>query len=135
MQFHAYVFFSNGRCREALERYQQILGGELEIMRFDQLPEGEEAPVGADQADLVMHAALTVDGGMLMGSDDPSGDGGPMRGVAVHLTCADAGEAERVFGELTKDGEVTMPMEQVFWAERFGMGVDQFGLPWMVSTP
>jgi PhnB protein len=30
---------------------------------------------------------------------------------------------------------VTMPMEQVFWAERFGMGVDQFGLPWMVSTP
>jgi PhnB protein len=79
MQFHAYVFFSDGRCREALERYQQILGGELEIMPFDQLPEGEEAPVGADQTDLVMHAALTVDGGMLMGSDDPTGSSASSR--------------------------------------------------------
>jgi PhnB protein len=135
MQLHTYLFFSHGRCREALERYQEILGGELEIMSFSDLSPGEEAPVGADHADLVMHGALTIGDALLMGSDDPTGDGGPMTGIGVHLTCDSDEEAERVFVALTEDGRVDMPMEETFWASRFGMGADRFGVPWMVSTP
>jgi PhnB protein len=135
MQFHAYLFFSDGHCREAFTRYQEILGGELDVMAFSDLPPGEEAPVGDDQADLVMHAALIIGEAMLMGSDDPTGDGAGATGIAVHLTCDSDEEAERVFAALTEDGQVDMPMGETFWASRFGMGADRFGVPWMVSTP
>lgn len=134
MEFHAYLFFSGGRCREAFERYQEILGGELEAMPFSAAPPGEEAPIGPDQLDLVMHAALTVGEAVLMGSDDPTGDGCPMKGVAVSLTCEDAETAERVFAALAEDGEIGMPMGEAFWAPRFGMCTDRFGVPWMVSA-
>lgn len=134
MEFHSYLFISGGRCREAFEHYQQVLGGELAIMPFSELPEGEDAPVDDSQRDLVMHAGLTIGDALLMGSDDPTGDGGPMRGVAVHLSVDPAEETERVFGALAEGGEVTMPMEKTFWAERFGACTDRFGVPWMVST-
>jgi PhnB protein len=135
MQFHAYLFFSGGQCREAFEHYRSVLGGELEMMAFSDLPPGEEAPVPADQADQVMHASLAIGEAMLLGSDDPTGDGGPKSGVAVHLTCDSDEEADRVFAALLDGGRVDMPMEQVFWASRFGMGADRFGVSWMVSTP
>lgn len=134
MQIHTYMFISGGRCREAFERYQEILGGELEAMAFSDMPPDEEAPVGPDQGDLLMHAALTVGDAMLMGSDDPTGDGGPMTGVAVSLTFAAADEADRVFAALADGGEVGMPMDETFWAERFGMCTDRFGVSWMVSA-
>jgi PhnB protein len=131
MQFHAYLFLSDGRCREAFTRYQEILGGELEIMTGADMPPD---PDGPDMTDLVMHAALTVGDGMLLGSDDPTGDGGPMAGMAVHLTVSDADEAERIFSALAEDGQVTMPIAEVFWSPRFGMCVDAFGVPWMISA-
>lgn len=134
MDFHAYLFFSDGRCQEAFTRYQEILGGELEAMPFSAAPSGEEAPISPDDQDLIMHAALTVGNGLLMGSDDPTGDGGPMKGIAVSLTCDDAESAERVFAALAEGGEVSMPMGEAFWARRFGMCTDRFGVPWMVSA-
>ena len=38
-----------------------------------------------------------------------------------------------MFGELARDGRVLMPLEKTFWAERFGMVVDRFGMPWLVN--
>jgi PhnB protein len=135
MQFHAYLYFSGGRCREAFEHYQRVLGGELDTMTFADLPPGEDAPIGDDQSHLVMHTALTIGDALLMGSDDPTGDGGPMTGMGVHLTCDTDEDAERVFAALLDGGRIDMPMEATFWASRFGMGADRFGVPWMVSTP
>ena len=42
-------------------------------------------------------------------------------------------EAERIFHALAEDGTVGMPLQQTFWAARFGMLVDRFGIPWMVN--
>ena len=131
MAFHPYLFFS-GTCRPAFTRYQEIFGGELDLLTMSDMP--SEAPVPAEQGDLIMHAALTFEDHLLMGSDDPTGDGGPMRGVAVSCTVADVAEANRVFQALSEGGEVTMPMTQTFWAPMFGMCVDRFGTPWMVSA-
>lgn len=133
MEFHAYLFFSDGRCRAAFEHYAEILGGELETSTFADAPPGQAPP--DLPGDLLMHAALTVPGGsVLMGSDDPSGDGGPMTGIAISLTVASDDEAQRIFDALADGGDVTMPMAEAFWASRFGMCVDRFGLPWMIST-
>ena len=132
MAIHAYRFFSNN-CREAMTRYQEIFGGQLNVMMGSDMPPGEDS--GDFPADAVMHAALTLDdGGLLMASDDPSGDGGPVAGVSLHYTAATVADAERIFGELADGGSVDMPLEEVFWAQRFGSCADRFGTSWMISV-
>ena len=131
MALHPYLLFS-GNCRQAFERYEEIFGGDLVLLSMKDLPEGEEAPT--DNLDLIMHAALTFDGGILMASDDPTGDGGPKQGICVNYTTPTVAEAERVFAELAKGGEVQMPIGETFWSPRFGMCVDRFGIPWMVNA-
>jgi PhnB protein len=133
MTLQPYRFFSNN-CREAMTRYQEIFGGQLEVMAFGDMPPGEDAPEGIDP-DLVMHAALIFsDGSMLMASDDPSGDGGPVKGVSLHHTAATIDEGEALFAQLAEGGEIGMPFEEVFWALRFGDCTDRFGTSWMVSV-
>lgn len=75
MSIHPYLFFTN-TTRAAMNRYRDILGGQLEVMSAADLPEGEEVPFEVPD-DFVVHAALTFgDGDLLMASDDPTGDGG-----------------------------------------------------------
>ena len=131
MAFHPYLMFS-GTCRDAFTRYQEIFGGELVLLPMSDMPSDE--PVPAEQADLIMHAALAFDDNLLMASDDPSGDGGPVKGMCVNYTVGDAAEAQRVFDALADGGEVTMPMAETFWSPRFGMCIDRFGTPWMVNV-
>lgn len=133
MSFHPYLFFG-GTCREAFTRYQEIFGGELQIMGFGDMPPGEEMPEGFDP-NLVMHAALTFpDGDTLLASDDPSGDGGPVKGVAISYTAASPDDCRRVFDQLSEGGSVDMPLEEVFWSPLFGTCTDRFGTAWMVSA-
>lgn len=90
--------------------------------------------VPAEQANLIMHAALTFEGNLLMASDDPTGNFGPVQGIHVNYTVPDVAEAERVFEALADGGEVTMPLSETFWSPKFGMCVDRFGTPWMVNA-
>lgn len=132
MSLHPYLFFS-GTAREAMTHYRSVLGGELEIMSASELPEGEDP--GMEMApDAVMHAALTLpDGTLILGSDDPTGDGSGVKGVALHLDYADLDEVRRVFDTLAEGGEIQMPLEPVFWSPLFGACVDRFGVSWMLS--
>jgi len=132
MAFHAYVFFSNSQCAEAFQYYQQVFGGELRIMRMSDAPQEARMP-GVDP-DSVMHASLTVADALLMGSDDPTGDGGPKLGFSVSYSAPDADTARRVFEALADGGEVTMPLEETFWSPVFGGCNDRFGTPWMVDV-
>lgn len=134
MSFSPYLFFS-GNCAEAFEHYHSVFGGDLNMMRFADVPseDGDDAMAGMPP-DGVMHASIALGGGFLMGSDDPTGDGGPKAGSAVAFTAADAAEAERVFNALAEGGETTMPFSPTFWSKGFGMCTDRFGVPWMVDT-
>ncbi len=131
MTFHPYLNFG-GNCRQAFTRYQEIFGGELVLLPMSDMPSDE--PVPADQADLIMHAALTFEGNLLMASDDPTGSFGGVRGMQVNYTVPDVGEVERVFEALADGGEVTMSLAETFWSPMFGMCVDRFGTPWMVNA-
>ena len=131
MAFHPYLNFG-GNCREAFTRDQEIFGGELMLLPISEMPSDEPAP--PDQADLIMHAALTFDGNLLMASDDPTGNFKGVQGMYVNYTVPDVAEAERVFEALADGGEVTMPIAETFWSPKFGMCIDRFGTPWMVDT-
>jgi PhnB protein len=130
MSFHPYLMFG-GSCREAFTRYHEIFGGELFMMPMSDVPSDEAVP-GA-QPDLIVHAALTIDGDLLMASDDPTG-AAPMQGIMVNCAVADVSEAERVFNALADGGEITQPLTETFFSPSFGMCVDRFGTPWMIST-
>jgi PhnB protein len=81
----------------------------------------------------IMHARLVVGDKVLMGSDAPPSCSEDMKGFSVTLGITDPAEAERIFHALAKDGTVRMPIQETFWAARFGMLVDQFGTPWMIN--
>lgn len=132
MAFHPYLYFG-GNCREAFTRYQEIFGGELVLLAMKDMPAEEPVPQG--QEDLIMHAALMIDGQLLMASDDPTADTfGPVQGMQVNYTTGDVGDAQRVFAALAEGGQVTLPIDATFWSPMFGMCVDRFGTPWMVSA-
>jgi PhnB protein len=132
MAFHPYLYFG-GNCRDAFTRYQEIFGGELVLLRMKDVPPGEPVPAG--QADLIMHAALKVGDDLLMASDDPTTDSfGPVQGMQVNYAVGDVDEAKRVFEALADGGQVTLPAAATFWSPMFGMCVDRFGTPWMVSA-
>lgn len=127
-----YLFFS-GNCAEAFAHYQSILGGDLEVMTHADLPEDAEPMPGAEPHH-VMHAALTLDGAMIMGSDDPTGDDGPKTGVAITYSTPGIDDAKRIFEALADGGAVQMEFQSTFWSPGFGACVDRYGVSWMVDT-
>jgi PhnB protein len=129
MDFRPYLFFG-GNCRDAFTRYQEIFGGELTFVTMSDVPADE--PVPADQADVIIHAALTLDGAVLMASDDPTGGFNGVQGTYVSCTVDDVDEAKRVFEALAQGGDATTPLSETFFSPAFGMCVDRFGTPWMV---
>ncbi len=131
MSFSPYVFFS-GDCAAAFARYHEVFGGDLSIMRNSEVPEADRMP-GAPE-DFVMHAAVKVGDALLMGSDDPTGDGGPKVGVAVSYSAPTADEARRVFDALAEGGRVDMPLESTFFSAAFGALNDRWGVPWFIDT-
>ncbi|HEX3088922.1 MAG TPA: VOC family protein [Ilumatobacteraceae bacterium] len=132
MSFHPYLFFG-GNCREAFDRYKEIFGGELFVMTMKDMPSEEAVP--ADQADLIAHAALTLGDQVLMGSDDPTADRfGPVQGMQVNYAVDDAAEARRAFAALAEGGTTNMAITETSWSPAFGMCIDRFGTPWMISA-
>jgi PhnB protein len=132
MQLNAYLYF-NGQCEEAFKFYEQLLGGKIEAM-FPHAGTPAEQYVPPGWRDKIMHARLTVGGSVLMGSDAPPGHyHEASKGFSVNIGLQDPEEAERIFHALAENGKVNMPIEKTFWAERFGMLVDRFGIPWMIN--
>ncbi|HEV8628784.1 MAG TPA: VOC family protein [Thermoanaerobaculia bacterium] len=130
-QLDAYLFF-DGNCAEAMRFYERTLGGKLEaMMTHGDSPMAEQSPPGS--ADLIMHARLALDGHVLMASDGMPGQRQERKGFSLSLTYPTAAEANKKFEALGAGGKVTMPFDKTFWAEGFGMLVDRFGTPWMVS--
>ena len=131
MALYPYLSFG-GNCREAFTYYQKIFGGELVLLPMSEMPADQPPP--AEQADLIMHAALTFGDNLLMASDDPTGNFDGVRGIHVNHMVADDGEAQRIFEALADGGEITMPYGETFWSPGFGMCVDRFGIPWMINV-
>ncbi len=101
------------------------------MMKFGELPMAEQTdPASRNQ---VMHARLTVGGNTLMGSDAPSQFRQPMAGFSVCISVDEPAEAERIFHALEEGGTARMPIQETFWARRFGMLTDRFGTPWMIN--
>ena len=128
MKMTTYVNFP-GTCAEAFRFYEKHLGGTIGMMMTHaQAP--DQSKVNPDWKDAVLHARLSVGGTELLGADIPKAQ--PMRSAYLSLAVESDGEAERIFAALADGGEVFMPMQETFFASRFGQLRDRFGLNWMI---
>jgi len=131
MDVNPYLNF-NGNCEEAFRFYEKNLGGKIEsIHTFAGSPMENELPPEARNK--VMHIRMTVGTTVLMGSDAPGGRYQAPQGFSVSLNMKDAAEADRVYAALSANGKILMEIQQTFWAKRFSMFTDQFGVPWMIN--
>jgi PhnB protein len=128
-----YLFFG-GRCEEALDFYRNAIGAEvLMLSRFKDAPEKQSGlPECFDEK--VMHASVRVGESIFMVSDGRCEGDPEFEGFSLSITVPDEAEAERVFAALSDGGLVTMALEKTFWAPKFGMLQDRFGVSWMVSV-
>ncbi len=128
MRLNTYVNFA-GRCAEAFHYYEEHLGATIGVMMtHDQAPDSSRLPPEWKHA--VLHARLLISETELMGADIP--DAQPMRSAYLTLSVASDAEAERIYTALSNGGKIFMPMQETFFASRFGQLQDQFGINWMV---
>ncbi len=132
-----YLFF-DGRCEEALNFYKKTLGAEIGMMmRFKENPEPPKdgSCGGADPAQIaekIMHASFQIGGATVMASDGYARGQPKFEGFALSVQAADEAEVDRKFAALADGGQVQMPPGKTFFAKRFGMVADRFGVNWMV---
>jgi len=131
MTINPYLSF-RGDCEAAFTFYERCFGGQLGgIFRYAGSPMADQVPAGWQ--DKVMHGSVTVGQQVLMGADVAADGYEPPKGFSLSIQIKSTSEAERIFGELARDGSVMLPLEQTFWAARFGMVVDRFGIPWSIN--
>lgn len=130
-----YLFF-NGACDEAIAFYQEAIGAEvLMAMRYREspapMPPGT-LPAGFENK--IMHATLRIGGSILMASDGCTDSHSAFQGFSLSLRADTIPRAKAYFQALAKGGTVQMPIAETFWSPCFGMVVDRFGVPWMVTV-
>jgi PhnB protein len=131
MEMTAYLSFK-GDCEAAFKFYEQCLGAQPgAIFRYAGSPMAGQVP--PDWSDKVMHGSLTVGGQAIMAADVMPEQYEEPKGFSLSLQMKSVEDAERIFRELATEGRVVMQLEKTFWADRFGMVVDRFGIPWLVN--
>ena len=129
MKLTTYLNFA-GQCAAAFRYYEQHLGAKIGMMMTHaQSPEPTPYSTG-ESKDAVLHARITIGGTQLAGADIPAAE--PMRSAYLTLNTESDSEAERIFSALSAGGQVLMPMQETFFASRFGQVRDRFGINWMV---
>jgi PhnB protein len=131
MQVNTHLVF-DGRCEEAFRFYERSLGGKIQFMMTHEASP-MAAMVSKEWGPKIMHARMQVGDQTLLGADAPPERYEQPQGFSVALHIDEPAEAERAFGVLSEGGKITMPIQETFWAHRFGMLVDRFGTPWMIN--
>jgi PhnB protein len=130
MLVQPYLSFE-GRCDEAVKFYQAAVGAEVQmLMRFKEAP--DQSMMSPGSADKVMHVSMRIGDSVVMASDGRCSGTTGFNGISLSLSVADDAQAERLFAGLSDGGQVTMPLAKTFFASKFGMLTDRFGVSWMV---
>jgi PhnB protein len=132
MQVQPYLMY-NGRCDEAIAFYQSAIGAEVTMrMLFKESP--DQRMITPGMGDKVMHASLRIGDTTLFLSDGRCDGSMKFSGFAMSLTVATDAEAEDRYAKLSAGGKPETPLSKTFWASKFGMLTDKFGVGWMVMT-
>jgi PhnB protein len=132
MWLNPYLMF-NGQCETAFKFYEKCLLGKIVVimMRYADTPMAEQMPPEWGQK--IIHATLICGDHRLQGADAPPANYLKPQGFSVLLNLDTAAEADRIFATLAEKGVEEIPVQETFWALRFGTLIDQFGTPWLIQ--
>lgn len=121
-----------GTAEEALNFYQGIFGGTIEITRWSDMPPNPEMPVSDEWQNKVMHGALTISDAMTVYAADSvtEDEDKYASSVFLHVEFDSEDELRTTFERLSADGRVNMPVDHMFWGAVYGDLVDKFGIGW-----
>ena len=117
-----------GNCEEAFRFYEKHLGGKITMMMKQSDAPG--APSGAGKA--IIHARMDIGDTVLIANDVPANAFQKMRSAYMYLSVDSAKDAEKIHKLLAEGGEIFMPLEETFYATRFSMLRDRFGVSWTI---
>jgi PhnB protein len=131
MQANPHLHFP-GTCREAFDFYADTFGGRIAFaMTFGESPAAAQVP--PEMRSQIIHMRLEFANQALFGCDAPPDRYHKPQGFNVLALVPQPAEAQRMFEALARDGAITMPFGPTFFAYRFGMCTDRFGIPWMIN--
>lgn len=130
-RINPYLRFNDGKCREAMNFYKKIFGGELEFNTIGESPMAKE--VSADKQDLIMHSTLTGKDFKLFGSDMMRDKAVIGDNVTVAFECASEKEINKHFSMLAEGGDIFMEPEESYWGGIFAMVTDKYGVEWSLN--
>jgi PhnB protein len=131
MRLNPYLMF-NGQCEAALKFYEKCLPGKIVMMMtYGDSPLSKQTP--PDWHQKIIHATFAFNEHILQGADALPENYCKPQGFSVMLNLDSAAEADRIFNALAEQGEVQIPLQESFWASRFGMLIDQFDIPWTIN--
>lgn len=132
MEFAPYLFFTGGKCEEALNFYKRVFGGEIsQITRWKDAP--SEMSMPAELGERIMHSTFSSPAVNFMASDARPTTKYGDSAISLSLGMDDASEAKRIFDALSQHGKVEMALEKTFWGAMFGMLTDKYGFDWMIN--
>jgi PhnB protein len=132
---HPYLFFG-GNCREAMEFYKTVFGGELTLTNYSEGPADVHSDPKANSEEMknkIMHARLsgTI---TILASDNPNLAEDKNTGqFSLSLEGSEESVLRSYFEKLARNGIITSPLVQQFWGDTFGMVTDRYGINWMVN--
>ncbi len=125
---NAYLMFK-GDCREAMNFYQSVFGGDLNIMTYGDM----DASCPDAKKNHVMHAQLMGGDAEFMGADDPENTITEASRIQLALSGTNKEKLTHMFNGLSAGGQVMVPLSQQAWGDEFGMFSDKYGMKWMVN--
>ncbi len=131
MKINPYLRFNDEKCREAMNFYQSILGGELTFQTVGESPMAKEMP--KETHNRIMHATLKNEGGEFFGSDMMRDKAVIGDHIALAIDCKSEEELRSLFDKLSAGGEAFMAPEEAFWGAFFAMTTDKYGVEWMLN--
>jgi PhnB protein len=128
-----YISFK-GNCEEAINFYKEKLEAEILFLgRYGDSPMAEQAPGNGDK---ILHASIKIGDTVIMACDNVFEGEHPTNignNISLAIGTNDIAQAEHAFEQLSDGATIVMPMQETFWAERFGMLTDKFGINWMFN--
>lgn len=132
-----YLTFT-GNCEEAFNFYRSVFGGDFSYVgRFSEMPEDENYKMPESEKNNIMHISLPISKETVLMGSDTGGEWAPKtivgNNISISINAQSKEEADRLFKNLSKGGRITMPIDDTFWGDYFGMCTDRFEINWMVS--
>jgi len=131
-----YLLF-NGNASEAFDFYKSVFGGEFSFLQhFRDMPDADKVP--ENEKDKILHVALPIGNGIIiMGSDTSLSMGRKVEtgnNIAISVNTDNDDETGKIYNALSAGGKILIPLGKTFWNAYYGMFIDKFGIPWMVSN-